>query len=244
MIDIIHMPLHSKSFGAVLKCVDLRKQGRAPQSMWIGQSEYFNGELEHTDRCESYHIVNHTDGLAVGYARLRLLDSTTQGAASSRKIFEIAEQSSRIPAFELQMVSTSSQSAGNNGASGSRKILRELLVEAFRIANSHNSRFIFTSCDRCATAEIKQLGLRYSTLSTPYEVEGRLLVVICIAVNNLNFSALSPLRIVGGVEAECELSPPPFHLKRRDESPTVFEKYQALREMIENEQGTPPDKST
>ena len=75
-------------------------------------------------------------------------------------------------------------------------------IEALRIANQAQVKFIYTVCDRGGTARLRDVGLRYSTLSTPFGEPERQLVVLCIAVSNRNMRSVNPLRLVGGTAVD------------------------------------------
>ncbi len=236
MIDVIQMPREAKKFQTVQACIDLRQRGYANPNVWIGQSHEDAGNFEECDRSDCYHIVNSGADGVVGYARLKPVLGIDSSCEISQRIDEVARTSNRIPAFELQKASFDGPTPGletplgDEAAGGA--ILRELLVEAFRICNVNQARFIFTACDRGGSEELRRLGIRYSTLSVPFTVQDRMIVILCISVTNSNFSSLNPLRLVGGTQLPDQTSSISSVRRRCVEDPSIFDKLEALAELV------------
>lgn len=206
MIEIVHMPAESRNFARVLDSIDLRCDGYLDNETWIGQSVERCGTLEEDDRRNCFHIINHHEDQTVGYARLTPVTDDDGQDTMSSIIAELARKSNRNPAFELQCVSLASESDAAKLEMDRETILREVVIEALRLANARQCKFIYTTSDRGGTAELRKIGLRYSTLSAPISVNGRMMVILCIAVTNRNIVAMNPFRVVGGTAIAPDLS--------------------------------------
>ena len=206
MIEIVQMPGESKNFSKVLDSIDLRCDGYLDNATWIGQSVERCGTLEEDDRRDCFHIVNLQAEKSVGYARLTPVTERDGQDTMSSIIFDLAKKSNRYPAFELQSVSLANEVDAMECGQDRETILRELVVEALRVANARQCKFIYTTSDRGGTAELRKIGLRYSTLSAPISVNGRMMVILCIAVTNRNIVAMNPFRLVGGTAVAPDLS--------------------------------------
>jgi N-acyl-L-homoserine lactone synthetase len=206
MIEIVHMPMERKNFARVLDSIDLRCESFLDNETWIGQSIERCGTLEEDDRRDCFHIINHSGEKTVGYARLTPVVERTDQDAMSSIIADLAKKSNRCPAFELQSVSLADEEGATDTSQERESILRELIVEALRVANSLQCKFIYTTSDRGGTAELRKIGLRYSTLSAPISVNGRMMVILCIAVTNRNIVAMNPFKLVGGTAVAPDLS--------------------------------------
>lgn len=234
MIDVIQMPLEATKFNAIQDCISIRKEGRESSSMWIGQSNNPPDGLEEYDRNECYHIMNRDRDGIIGYARLRPVFGSEVPCEVGTRIEEVATQSQRYPAFELQRVSIDAKEIETGDTIGNRGLstLRELVMEAFRICNINQAKFLYCSCDHGGSKELRRLGIRYSTLSTPFNLSGRLLVLVCISVTNSNFTALNPLRLVGGTEAPTLESPHSSEPEPAARNPSIFDKIEAFAEIV------------
>lgn len=202
MIEVVHMPFESTKFSSVLDSIDLRRKAFLNQETWIGQSSERDGAIDDFDHDNSLHIINRDKGIPVGYARLvPMVDGDS--ATVSGTIADLARQSNRRPALEVQCVSFADES--HDSDLSKEAVLRELFIKIMRVSNNRQCRFVYTTSDRRGTAIIKKIGLRYSTLSTPFPLHGRLMVVLCIAVTNSNILALNPFNVVGGTQAQTKL---------------------------------------
>jgi len=233
MIDIIQMPEESRKIAPVLDSIELRRASYQSKASWIGQSENQLGGLEECDRSECYHIVNHDGRRSIGYARLKPLNGEDCGDGVSQRIVELAQQSRRLPAYLLQKVSVRELSEDDPMSFNQINILRELAIAALRIANFNQCRFIYTSCDRGGTAILRKTGVRYSTLSTPFLVDGRQTVILCIPVTNKNIMALNPLKLVWGTAAGEKPVATNSSQRLIVEAPSIFDKMDALAELDE-----------
>jgi len=232
------MPREATKFGVIQECLDLRKAAHASPKVWIGQSADNDGDIDQGDQDNCYHIVNSGREGAVGYARLKpvLIGSHGNECEASNRVAEAARVSNRLPAFELQKVSvadaTPSMETPGEGEQSRGDILKQLFIEAFRVCNANQARFIFTACDRGGSEELRHLGIRYSTLSVPFVMKNRLMVVLCVPVTNSNFNSLSPLRVVGGTQMPSRAVASTNARERCVEDPTVFDKLEALAELV------------
>lgn len=193
-------------------------------SPWINYSLGVRDIVDQNDDPKCYHLTKSKGDEIVGYARISPLVQLQQTDPTSMKSLKAARVSGRLPAFELQQISFSNYAVNAS--------LRDILIEAFRIANISQIRFLFTCCHREGTQALKNLGIRYSTLSAPFELEKQRLVVVCIPVTNSNFSTLSPLKIVGGIDASSEQTSEFSARKRCVEDPTEFDKSEALHKLF------------
>ena len=228
MIKTIHMPYDSRRFPPVIESIELRRSSYQNEAFWIGQSENQIGDLEECDRNECYHIVNWNGLRAIGYARLKPVTEDGSVDAASQQIFQAAIQSTRMPAFELQRVSLRDSSENDVDGYDQIGVLRELVMEALRIVNFNQCKFIYTSCDKGGTAALRKTGVRYSTLSTPFSVDGRDTVVLCIPVTNKNMLALNPFKLVGGTRATNTSSMRNVDQPPTMETPSIFDKMDGL----------------
>ncbi len=244
MIEVVQMPVEPNRFACVLDSMELRRDSFLNENTWIGQSANRVGALEDCDREDSFHVVNREGNETIGYARLVPVRQRDDDETVSGTIADLAQKSNRCPAFELQCVSFVDDSDGANvsehgggsddGSAGREIILRELIIETMRISNNRQCRFIYTTSDRGGTALLKKIGLRYSTLSAPFPVQDRLMVILCIPVTNSNILAVSPLRVVGGTEV------PNPHRMRVDaqasspETPSDFGRLEALANLTDS----------
>lgn len=229
MIDIIQMPMDRARVKAVKNSLSLRTRGIKHSQIWIGQHQTTADKLDEIDLEDSCHIVRFNSKQVQGYARMAPVGSEISNCKISDKIYQVASQCNRLNAMELQHVCSDFPDDGKN-CDEPNTILRELIVESFRVCNNAKIKFLFAACDKGGTDELKKLGMRYSTLSQPFWVNCRLIVIHCIAVTNSNFSAVNPLKLVAGTEM---VAPP-----QKDESKPsthgtqVFEKLDALAHLI------------
>lgn len=206
MIEVVQMPTEQGKFATVLNSIDLRCQGYLDHQTWIGHAIDRCGTLEEIDRRECFHIINHDGEHPVGYARLVPVGSQHNDSCTSDQIAHLARQSDRYPAYELQTVCFETSGDAPEEEADSNTILRQLVIEALRIANNRQVKFIYTTSDRAGTARLKRIGLRYSTLSAPFDANGRTMVILCFAVTNSNIISLSPLQVVGGTATSPDVS--------------------------------------
>ena len=231
MIEILKMPLERRKFYAINDCIDLRRYAEKSKKYRIGFSTEESSEIDEFDRTDSYHILNYNGYRLNGYGRLRPIPEIRSDCSVSRQIDELSKMMNRQPAFELQRVSADADSGNPDSQKDTRDIdlgiLCEIVTQAFRICNLNSARFLFCSSDRGGMDHLRDLGVRYSTLSTPFEMGDTQMVILSIAVNNSNFAALNPFRVVGGSEVQAHL-PPTSGWSVQE--PTIFEKVDALRE--------------
>ena len=240
MIEIVQMPGESKNFAKVLDSIDLRCDGYLDNETWIGQSVERCGTLEEDDRRDCFHIINNQGEKALGYARLTPVIERDGQDAMSSIISDLARKSNRYPAFELQCVSMAEEADAAECGKNRETILRELVIEALRLANARQCKFIYTTSDRGGTAELRKIGLRYSTLSAPISVNGRMMVILCIAVTNRNIVAMNPFRLVGGTAVGPNLS----HRSSPRLAHSEFTRLETIASLSDNsdDHPTPPDR--
>lgn len=217
----------SEHTSSVQRSASKPRDGVVMLSPWINHSLFLKDADGQNDDPRCYHLTKYKGDEIVGYAKVCPLVQIEPTNPISRKLLEAANVSGRLPAFELQHISFS---GFENNTS-----LREILIEAFRIANISQIRFLFTCCHREGTQAFKSLGVRYSTLSAPFELEKQRLVVVCIPVTNSNFSTLSPLKLVGGIDAPGIQTNELAARKRCIEDPTEFDKSEALRKLFDHQ---------
>ncbi|MEP1206265.1 MAG: hypothetical protein ABJM29_16920 [Rhizobiaceae bacterium] len=236
MIEVVHMPLERNKFSCVSESVDLRGRSFLNEEIWIGQASGSDGALEDADHGDCFHVINRDGAASIGYARLVPVLDNADDETVSGTIGQLARQSNRCPAFELQCVSFTN--SDERASADGETILRELIVETMRISNNRQCRFIYTTSDRGGTALLRKIGLKYSTLSAPFPVHGRPMVILCIAVTNSNIMALNPFKVVGGTQASAAMHPQEEALSTSPTAPTEFSRLEAIASL--KDQCDPP----
>lgn len=229
MIDVIQMPTDIERVKAVTNSLALRTRSIKHSNVWIGQYPGTPNQLDEIDLDDACHIVRFDSKHVQGYARMTPVKFEESSNKISNKIYDVASQCGRLNAIELQHVCCDFSDDDQRSAE-SNKILRELIVEAFRFCNNAKIKFLFAACDKGGTEELKKLGMRYSTLSQPFWVDCRLIVIHCIAVTNSNFTAINPLKLVAGTELVIPQQPQEQAVPKHGTQ--VFEKLDALAHLI------------
>ena len=219
-----------------MESINLRGRSFLNDDIWIGQSSGSDGALETCDHGDCVHVINQDGDAAVGYARLMpVVDHADDGTVSGT-IGQLARQSNRCPAFELQCVSFTN--SDDRTGVDDETVLRELIVETMRISNNRQCRFIYTTSDKGGTALLRKIGLKYSTLSAPFPVHDRPMVILCIAVTNSNIMALNPFKVVGGTDTASVKRTQEEALGSSPAAPTEFSRLEAIASL--KDQCDPP----
>ena len=205
MFDVIRMPMERKRFYAINDCIELRRNFEVTGNFRIGFGEHDTFDIEEYDRADSYHIMKFNAFRLTGHVRLRPIPDVCADCLVSKKIDEISLKMERRPAFEIQRLSIESADESfeiiDNEIDHDHNLLREIMLVIFRVCSATEARFVFCSIDKGGIECLRRLGLRYSTLSSPFFVNDLEIVIIGIAVNSSNFVKLNPFRLVGGTES-------------------------------------------
>ncbi len=228
MIDILRMPMERKRFYAIHDCIELRRHAEESFDCKIGFGAADTYQLEEEDRQDCYHILKYNAFRLTGHARLRPIPDRHYDCSIGEQIDDLSKLMDRRPAFEIQRVSIdASHHLSSNTCAIYEKnieILREIITVAFRICNATYAKYLFCSSDKNGIKYLRDIGIKFSTLTKPIERKEQEYVILCIAVTNSNFAALGPLRVVGGTQ----------HAEKMESgAPTrsIFDKQEALEQM-------------
>lgn len=201
MLHILPIPVDPGQESVLEKCLELRGKSFRAREGWIGHTHNDPSALGKRDNFGFCHIVETRSDRVVSYARIDALQQSRSDCSINNAMLEAARHQRLTSAPCLQLVSI------DNGGCEATYVghLTEIVRAAFRFCNGRGIRCLLTVCDRLGSKRLNQLGMRYSTVSRPFETANRRLAIVSIPVTNANYASLKPLRVISPSE---ENNPP------------------------------------